>query len=135
VPLSTEARPFYKSGGSYLQRHLPFWLWVFTSRLLLLLVPILGIAYPVSQIIPAVLDMIVNTRMNRLYAELRAIEGRMDENVARERVAADFERLRAKVLRARVPARNARTLYTLRHHMALVCERLEKHGIRLEDGS
>jgi hypothetical protein len=51
VPLSPEAKPFYKSGGSYLQRHLPFWLWVFTSRLLLLLIPIVGILYPLIQIL------------------------------------------------------------------------------------
>jgi hypothetical protein len=124
-PLSTEAGPFYKSGGSFLQRRLPFWLWVFTSRLLLVLIPIAGIVYPLSRAIPATFDLVVNARLNRLYRELRDVEGRIDRNESREDVAAILERLEKKTRQMRVPARNARTLYTLRHHLTLVRERLE----------
>jgi len=128
VPLSPEAKPFYKSGGSFLQRHLPFWLWVFTSRLLLLLVPILGILYPVTQAIPSVVDLFVNVRLNRLYRELRDIDARIDRDRSREEFAADLERLDkldVKVRQMRVPVRNTRTLYTLRAHLQIVRERLE----------
>src|SRR5215471_15365010 len=128
VPLSSEAKPFYKSGGSYLQRHLPFWLWVFTSRLLLLLVPIVGVLYPVTQAIPSVVDLFVNVRLNRLYRELRDIDARIDRDRSREEFAADLERLDkldVKVRQMRVPVRNTRTLYTLRAHLQIVRERLE----------
>jgi len=125
VPLSEEAGPFYKSGGSFLQRHLPFWLWVFTSRLLLLLIPLAGIVYPLSRAIPALVDLVVNTRLNRLYRELRDVEGRIDRNESHEDVAAILEGLENKTRQMRVPARNARALYTLRHHVTLVRERLE----------
>jgi hypothetical protein len=125
VPLSEEAGPFYKSGGSFLQRHLPFWLWVFTSRLLLLLIPLAGIVYPLSRAIPALVDLVVNTRLNRLYRELRGVEGRIDRNESREDVAAILEGLEKRTRQMRVPARNARALYTLRHHVTLVRERLE----------
>jgi TRAP-type uncharacterized transport system substrate-binding protein len=123
VPLSDEARPFYKSGGSFLQRHLPFWLWVFTSRLLLLLVPILGILYPLTQAIPAVVDVFVNMRLNRIYKELRDIDARIDRDQSADEFAEDLDRLEKldkKVRQIRVPMRNARTLYTLRHHLSLV---------------
>jgi TRAP-type uncharacterized transport system substrate-binding protein len=129
VPLSSEARPFYKSGGSFLQRHLPFWLWVFTSRLLLLLVPIVGILYPLTQIIPAIVDLVVNMRLNRLYRELRDIDARIDQDQSPEEFAEDLgrlEKLDQRVRRVRVPARNARTLYTLRQHLSLVKERLRR---------
>jgi TRAP-type uncharacterized transport system substrate-binding protein len=128
VPLSSEAKPFYKSGGSFLQRHLPFWLWVFTSRLLLLLVPIVGILYPLTQILPSIVDLIVNLRLNRLYGELRNIEGRMDLGESRESLAERFERLEDRVRHIRVPTRNARTLYTLRLHLNLVRERMRPQG-------
>ena len=124
VPLSPEAKPFYKSGGNFLQRHLPFWLWVFTSRLLLLLVPIVGILYPLTQIIPAIVDMTVNLRLNRLYGELRDIEGRMDLGESRGSLAERFERLEDRVRHIHVPTRNARALYTLRQHLNLVRERM-----------
>src|SRR5215471_5526215 len=127
VPLSSEAKPFYKSGGSYLQRHLPFWLWVFTSRLLLLLIPIVGIIYPLTQAVPALVDLIVNTRLNRIYKELRDIDDRIDQHQTSEEFTEDRERLDKldkKVRQIRVPVRNARTLYTLRAHLSIVRERL-----------
>jgi len=127
VPLSADARTFYKSGGSYLQRHLPFWLWVFTSRLLLLLIPLIGILYPLSQAIPAIIDLVVNLRLNRIYRELRDIDARIDRDQSPEEFAEDHERLEKldkRVRQIRVPMRNARTLYTLRHHLSLVRERI-----------
>jgi TRAP-type uncharacterized transport system substrate-binding protein len=127
VPLSADARTFYKSGGSYLQRHLPFWLWVFTSRLLLLLIPLIGILYPLSQAIPAIIDLVVNLRLNRIYRELRDIDARIDRDQSPEEFAEDRERLEKldeRVRQIRVPMRNARTLYTLRHHLSLVRERI-----------
>jgi TRAP-type uncharacterized transport system substrate-binding protein len=127
VPLSADARTFYKSGGSYLQRHLPFWLWVFTSRLLLLLIPLIGILYPLSQAIPAIIDLVVNLRLNRIYRELRDIDARIDRDQSPEEFAEDHERLEKldeRVRQIRVPMRNARTLYTLRHHLSLVRARI-----------
>ncbi|HEY6931550.1 MAG TPA: TAXI family TRAP transporter solute-binding subunit [Thermoanaerobaculia bacterium] len=127
VPLAAEARSFYKSGGSYLQRHLPFWLWVFASRLLLLLIPLIGILYPLTQAIPAIIDLFVNLRLNRVYKELRDIDARIDQDQSPEEFAADRERLEKldkRVRQIRVPMRNARTLYTLRHHLSLVRERI-----------
>src|SRR5262249_28083737 len=119
----------YKSGGSFLQRHLPFWLWVFTSRLLLLLIPIAGILYPLTQVIPAIIDLFVNLRLNRVYTALRAVDARIDGPEAREAVEADLERLERKVRLMRSPARNARSLYTLRQHMTVVRERLMRERL------
>jgi len=124
VPLSAEARPFYKSGGSFLQRHLPFWLWVFTSRLLLLIVPIVGILYPLTQILPAIVDLIVNLRLNRHYAELRDIEMHLDQGDPPKLLAERFQRLEKKVNQVHVPTRNARTLYGLKIHLDFVRVRL-----------
>jgi TRAP-type uncharacterized transport system substrate-binding protein len=127
LSLSSEAKPFYKSGGSYLQRHLPFWLWVFASRLLLILIPLVGIAYPLFQIVPDLVGTFVRRRLNRLYAELREIEERLETAGAdTSEVASALNRLEDKVGRTRVPSFHARALYTLKHHVGLVRERLAR---------
>ena len=76
--LSKEARTYYKTGGSFFQRHLPFWLAVIASRVLLLLVPLAGVLYPLMRSVPAAIQFVVERRVNALYAELRAIEARIE---------------------------------------------------------
>ena len=127
VPLSDEARQFYKSGGTLLQRHLPFWLWVFASRLLVVVVPLLGAVYPLVQLVPSAIAFEMERRINRLYEGLRGIEARIGAPDASpeslERELDDFdERVRA----VRVPASYARAIYTLKHHASLVRERLAR---------
>jgi TRAP transporter TAXI family solute receptor len=124
VPLSSEAKPFYKSGGSFLQRHLPFWLWIFVSRFLLLLVPLVGIIYPLSQAIPAGIDLVVDLRLSRIYRELRNLEARKDRIGSRDNLGAALDALERRVAQMRVPARNLRSVYFLRQHLILVRGRL-----------
>lgn len=124
VPLSREARAYYKSGGSFFQRHLPFWLAVISSRLLLVLVPLAGVLYPLMRVVPAVISFAAERRVNALYAELRGIEARIDAGDPPGGVAEALRRLDEKVARTRVSASRARELYALRQHADLVGERL-----------
>ena len=55
LPLSDEARQFYKTGPPFLQRHLPFWLAILI-QLLVLLIPVLGLLYPLLRFAPAAFD-------------------------------------------------------------------------------
>lgn len=129
VPLSDEARQFYKSGGNFLQRHLPFWLWVFASRLLVVLVPLLGAVYPLVQLVPSAIAFEMERRIDKLYEELRGIEGRMDAPGARmEELDRELDAFDERVRTVRVPASYARTLYTLKHHASLVRGRLAKRA-------
>ncbi len=136
VPLSSEARQFYKSGGTFLQRHLPFWLWVFASNLLIVLVPLIGVVYPLAQAIPAAIRFEVDRRVNRLYGELREIERRKDSGEATpSETAAELDRFEEKVAKTRVPTSSAPDIYTLRDHAGLVRERLGADARRPEPGS
>ena len=74
VPLSSEARQFYKAGRPFLQRYLPFWLAVLAGRLLVLLIPVVGVAYPLLRILPALYDWSMRRKVFRLYGELKFIE-------------------------------------------------------------
>jgi TRAP-type uncharacterized transport system substrate-binding protein/HAMP domain-containing protein len=124
VPLSREARTYYKSGGSFFQRHLPFWLAVIASRLLLLLVPVAGVLYPLMRVVPGVIHFAVERRVNALYVELRRIEARIDTGDPAGEIAEDLARLDEKISRTRVSASRARELYALKHHASLVGDRL-----------
>ena len=124
VPLSRDAQVFYKSGGSFLQRHLPFWLAVLAERVLLVLVPLAGLLYPFVRFFPFLRGWAVQQRVWRLYTELREVEAGIESGApgAAEELAA----LERKVDLVRVPRSYARMLYTLKEHVALVRERLGK---------
>jgi TRAP-type uncharacterized transport system substrate-binding protein len=124
VPLSRQARTYYKSGGSFFQRHLPFWLAVIASRLLLVLVPLLGVLYPLLRVLPPVIHFAFERRVNALYTELRAIEARIGAGDPADEISGDLMRLDEKIGRTRVSASRARELYALRHHASLVRDRL-----------
>jgi len=74
LPLSKEARQFYKSGDPFLQRYLPFWLAVLSGRLLMLLIPVVGMAYPLLRLAPTACGWGMRRRILRLYGELKIIE-------------------------------------------------------------
>jgi TRAP-type uncharacterized transport system substrate-binding protein len=127
VPLSDEARQFYKSGGTFLQRHLPFWLWVFASRLIIVLVPLLGVIYPLVQIVPKAIAFEYDRRLNRLYTELQAIEARVGTaGSSPQSLRVELDRLVQKARKTRVPSSYASALYTLKDHANIVRERLDE---------
>jgi TRAP-type uncharacterized transport system substrate-binding protein len=74
LPLSTEARRFYRSGPSFLQRTLPFWLAVFVQRMLLLIVPLVGIIYPLWSLAPKLYFWSKRRRLYPMYRELKLLE-------------------------------------------------------------
>jgi TRAP-type uncharacterized transport system substrate-binding protein len=124
VPLSREAQTYYKSGGSFFQRHLPFWLAVIASRLLVVLVPLVGLLYPLMRVLPLVINFAFERRVNALYAELRRIEARIGAGDPLGEISEDLMRLDEEIGRTRVSASRARELYALKHHASLVGDRL-----------
>ena len=123
MPLSRDAQAFYKSGGSFLQRHLPFWLGVLAERLLLVLVPLAGVLYPLARLVPAAIAFAVEQRLRSIYVELRRVETRLA--TGDPGAAEDLAALEERVARTKVPRSGARSLYTLKQHLALVRERPE----------
>jgi TRAP transporter TAXI family solute receptor len=127
LPLSDEARQFYKSGRPFLQRHLPFWLAVLIDRLLILLIPLFGVIYPLLRFMPALYGWEMRLRIFRLYRELRTLEKDLESRGAGQGIGdlnEWLERLEEKANRLRVPLFYANQLYTLRMHITLVRERL-----------
>ncbi len=129
LPLSADARHFYKSGPPFLQRYLPFWLAVLAGRLLVVLVPLVGVAYPVAKSLPAAYAWMMRRRVFRLYGELKLIELETEGRAAgasAQPLVARLDDLEERVSRLHVSRGQSPHAYTLRHHIRLIREKLEK---------
>ncbi|MEA2939286.1 MAG: hypothetical protein QOC56_2790 [Alphaproteobacteria bacterium] len=128
LPLSGEALQFYKSGRPFLQNYLPFWAASLAGRLLILLIPIIGILYPLMRFLPALYGWAMRSKISRLYGELRLMEAEMETRGAGRDTGdmlARLDRLEQRANHLRVSLGYANMLYMLRAHIALVRERLK----------
>jgi TRAP-type uncharacterized transport system substrate-binding protein len=130
LPLSEDARQFYKSGRPFLQRYLPFWLAVLAERLLVLLLPLVGAVYPLARSLPALYRWTMRRRISRLYGELKLleieVEGRRGAAANAQDLLARLADLDARASRVRVSRGQVWLAYTLRNHIHLVRTRLER---------
>ena len=129
LPLSADARHFYKSGPPFLQRYLPFWLAVLGERLLILLIPLVGVVYPLVRYMPEIYEWGMRRRIFRLYGELKLLEVQLVERSAGQSLGdllSHLDQLEARVGQLRVPVTFMPMLYTLRHHINMDRERLKK---------
>jgi TRAP transporter TAXI family solute receptor len=127
LPISKDARQYYKSGPPLLQRYLPYGIAVLASRLLVLLIPVIGVAYPLLRTAPALYGWSMRRRIFRLYGELKYIEVELDtkSGIPAEDLLAQLQRLEERANHLQVPFAFAHFLYQLRNHIALVRARIE----------
>jgi TRAP transporter TAXI family solute receptor len=131
LQLSDEALRFYKSGPPLLHNYLPFWVAELIGKLIILLIPILGVLYPMMRFLPVLYDWTVRRKISRLYGELRFLEQELatlgGRNIA-SKIAMQLEELEQQANRLRVPIAYASMLYMLRHHIDLVRANLKRHA-------
>lgn len=128
-PLSKEAERFYKSGRPFLQRYLPFWAATLIDRMVVMIVPLLAVLIPLFKFAPAIYGWRVRSRIYRRYGELKFLENQIGEDPARHTRAEWLERLDAierDANRIRTPLTFSDMLYTLRSHIDLVREVIER---------
>ena len=125
LPLSANAQQFYKSGPPLLQRYLPFWLAVLVSRLLLVLIPVVALAYPVVTLAPALYLWVARRRILQLYGDLKLIEADLETSggIATEELLVRIKRWEERAHRLRVPVDFVPTVYSLLTHVAIVRDR------------
>ena len=125
LPLSTHARQFYKTGSPFLQRNLPFWLAVLAQQALVVLLPVVGVLYPLLRVSPKIFMSIQSRRVYRLYSELRILEkdlGSVGPTIDNKNFIERLNRLDNRASRLWVPASLRPQLYNLRSHIRLVLE-------------
>jgi hypothetical protein len=128
LPLSGVARQYYRSGQPFLQRYLPFWMAALTSWLLVLLIPVVGVLYPLFRVLPALYGWGMRHRIFRLYGELKFLEAELAGEATAEVTSALADRLdqlERRADRMHVPVAFAHMLYTLKLHIGLVRQRVQ----------
>src|SRR5439155_15158333 len=115
---------FYKSGLPFLQDYFPFWMASLIGKLIILVIPILGVLYPMTRFLPRLYDWAMRSKVLRLYGELRLLEDELTSVTSAGRdvreTMARLDQLEEQANRLRVPAAYASTLYVLRNHIHFV---------------
>lgn len=132
-PLSEHAIKYYKNGSPFLMQYLPFWMAILVERLLVLLLPLFTIVFPIIRFSPLLFYWWFRHRIFNLYVELRLLEADVNMPESAHTLPELIEQLNtleAKANGLKVPKSIASMLYTLRHHISLVRDRLQSQQNR-----
>jgi TRAP-type uncharacterized transport system substrate-binding protein len=128
IPLSEEAVHFYKSGRPLLQRYLPFWLAALVEQLVLLLIPVLGLTYPLVKGLMSLYGWGVQRRIFTLYGELHWLESQLDalgKGPVPPELEARMRTLEARARRLRVSSKYIPMVYSLKDTLATVRQQMD----------
>jgi hypothetical protein len=138
VPLSDEALRFYKSGRPFLHDYFPFWMAALIGKLIILLIPILGVLYPMIRFLPRLYDWMIRSKILRMYGELRLLEGELTSTRTTVRKSGEMvtqlDRLEEEANHLKIPVAYSSMVYELRNHIGLVREGLKKRAERAAEG-
>lgn len=129
--MSDDAVRYYKSGPSFLMRHLPFWLAIFLQRMIVMLVPIAGILLPAINIAPKLYQWRIRRRILKWYEKLKSLERRVAADRAHDKLPGYREEIDAideAVHKIPVPMQFSDQLYSLRAAVDLVRQRIYSLG-------
>jgi uncharacterized protein len=127
-PMAEDARRVYKSGPTFFQRTLPFWVAALLDRAFILILPVIGIILPLIRLVPALYNWRMRRRIFYWYRELKNLENDLPKAAGPELVAEkerELERIEEAVRRISVPIQFAADLYNLRDHVEFVKRRIE----------
>ena len=125
--LADDARRVYKSGPSYLQRYLPFWLATLLERTAILLVPAVGLLIPAMRITPSIYPWLVRRRILHWYRELRRVEASLGDTATPEQLSQklrDLDRIDEGIRATPIPQNFSDQFYQLRAHIDVVRRRV-----------
>ena len=131
-PLSADAARYYKSGKSFAYRYLPFWLATLLDRAVVVFLPIFFVIIPALRYLPALYNWRVQSRINRRYRQLMALERMSLGDLSAQQRALLIERLgqiEKAVIELKIPGSHAEQMYLLRQHMHFVRENLARQGL------
>jgi len=127
-PVAEDARRIYKTGPSFLQIYLPFWIADLLTRAFILVLPVIGIIFPLIRLVPIVYNWRMRRRILHWYRELKDLENSLPKTAALdliERKEQELERIEESVQKISVPIHFSADLYNLRDHVEFVKRRIE----------
>jgi NMT1-like family len=123
LPLSADAERFYKSGRPFLQEQLPFWFAVLIGKALVVMVPLVAVAYPIFRFLPTLYDWMMRSKIDNLYGEMRSVENTMEEQgheLDAPAMMAKIDQLEQRAIHLKLPTSYDSSLYTARMHIGLL---------------
>ncbi|MBS0340982.1 MAG: C4-dicarboxylate ABC transporter substrate-binding protein [Proteobacteria bacterium] len=123
LPVSVDADRHHRFGPSVLHRYLPFALAAYLERVIVLLVPVVFIIVPLTNLLPRLYRWRVRSRIYHWYGELTLLERDVRTRTGPlpiERWLVDLDRIDQAAARIRAPLSYASEAYTLREHVGLV---------------
>jgi hypothetical protein len=127
-PVAPEAKRVYKSGPTFLQRVLPFWLGNLLDRTVILALPLIGVIIPLIRIVPIAYNWRMKNRILYWYRELKNLERDLPTKAPAHVIDAkvgELKRIEEGVRKIAVPIQYSADLYNLRDHIEFVARRLE----------
>ncbi|PCK00546.1 MAG: hypothetical protein COA45_01860 [Zetaproteobacteria bacterium] len=127
-PISEEARRYFEYGPNFLQRVLPFWLADLINRMIVMLIPLIGVMIPLLKVAPPTYRWQTRSKIYKWYKDLKKIEEAAATSKAEDKnMALSFlEKIDEDVKKTKVPLSYADELYNLRLHIKMIKDRLQK---------
>jgi TRAP transporter TAXI family solute receptor len=127
--LSQEAERFYRSGPSFLQRYLPFWVATFLDRTKVMLLPLVALIFPLFKLMPLVYRWRIRRKIFRWYREIAQVDPDLNPDLYTNRFGQalrSLDRMEAEVSKISVPLGFTQELYHLRLHIEMLRNRMLK---------
>lgn len=129
-PLSDQAERYFKHGRPFLQNYLPFWMAIYSQRLLLWLVPLAAIMVPLMRVLPGLVAWRRQGRLYRRYGELKFLERDLAERRLNDEERRDahgqLDRIEHEIVRTKFPLDFSDRVYTLRQHVDYVRAQIDR---------
>ena len=131
LPLSGDAKQYFKSGKPFLQRYLPFWLAALLEQLLILAIPVLGLLYPLVKGLISFYRWGIQRKMYVIYGQLHWIEREIDklgDQPPTEEMQTLMKHLENRTNRMKVSSNYMPMLYSLKDTLHYVRNRMDHQG-------
>ncbi|MEM6560888.1 MAG: C4-dicarboxylate ABC transporter substrate-binding protein, partial [Planctomycetota bacterium] len=126
VAMSDAADYALRTGPNFLHRRLPFWAASLVDRLLILLLPLLGLLIPLLRVAPPTYRWRVRRKIYKWYKRLNAISLAAKKDADLPKLRADVAALDKEISEVNVPLSYMDELYDLRLHVQFLERRLER---------
>jgi len=125
LPLSPTAEAFYRSGSSFWQRYMSFWLASLLSRIVFFIIPVLALLFPLINVLPRFYRWLNIRRIDRFHRALGNLErdiGQAPDRSKLREYGARISQIESAVQRLKVARPFEVDLQRLKIHLRMVRE-------------
>jgi TRAP-type uncharacterized transport system substrate-binding protein len=128
--VAEETTRYFKDGKPWLEKVLPFWLANFIARLLLILIPLIAIAFPIIKLVPELEAFVSKRALQPHYKALHDLEHdyfstTRPSSLSKPVALAQLSELTAKASNTKVPSDHFKDRYALLQNITVVRARIE----------